>query len=62
MKRNMISMSSSLVDARLSHSLPRIRFSRGMQMFTVQIEVDDVLAWFGLAAASAVILIVAIAV
>jgi hypothetical protein len=33
-----------------------------MQMFTVQIEVDDVLAWFGLAAASAVILIVAIAV
>lgn len=63
MNSNMISMISSLADARLSHSVRRIRFIReALTMFPIGPMASGMLPWFGVVAAFAFILIVTIVV
>jgi len=64
MNSNMISMSSSLAEACLSHSVHRIRFSGGrLTAFLIGATASGMLPWwFGVVAAFAYIVIVAIVV
>ncbi len=63
MNSNMISMSSSLADACLSHSVRRIRFSReALTAFLIGAMACGMPPWFDMVAAFAFIVIVAIVV
>jgi len=63
MKSNMLSMSSSLASACLSHSVHGIRFSRATSTkIPIGAVASGVLPWFGVVAAFAFIVIVAIVV
>jgi hypothetical protein len=63
MNSNMISMTSSLADARLSHSVRCVRFSReALTAFPIGTMASGMLPWFGVVAAFAFFVIVAIVV
>jgi hypothetical protein len=61
MKSNMLSRSSSLAGARVSHSVHGIRFSRvAPSEIAIGVAASNVLPWFGTVVALAFIVIVAI--
>jgi hypothetical protein len=55
----MISMSSSLAGADLSHNMQRIRFNGGMRVSGIRNRAAGIPTWFGLLAATIAILNIA---